>query len=372
MKKIKLIIVLFFMMLLISPYKIPAASSNSDVGSYLSVSQCTSSKYQDNAISTSKDLYFSHCIKATCSGNRYQLEYYNKNKSVRCTNGNNQPYYKLQKTGCDQIEGATCNSGHVTYCSLIMYYDCSRVRNGNDFQTTTETTQTQPHTYAPTQTQPTTAAPSNTKLKSLSFSKGSINFKSDKYKYKMNLDTIVNSVEVTAIPVDEKSKVEYKGNTNLKDGSVITITVTGEDGSKSVYKVTVVKKEVVKLSSNTRLESLEVKDYNIPFNPRTTTYTLPISEGVTSLEVDAKPEDSSAVVTVSDNTNLKNGSKITVKVTAEDGSIGYYYINVTVKQKSNFIKILFIIIIILALGAGGFYIYKKFMASKEGEKYEYE
>ena len=373
MKKVKLILIMSFMLLLVSPFNIFAASSNGDVGEYLSISQCTSSKYQDDATSLNNDMYFSHCIKATCTTKRkYELEYNNPQKSIRCTNGNNDPYYKLQKTGCSGIESSACNIGHITYCSLIMYYDCNRVRGGGDYQTSDTTKVTVPNTYRPTQAPTTEAVPSNTKLKSLSFSKGVISFKPDTYKYKMNIDTIVNSVDVTAVPQDENSKVSYTGNSNLKDGSVITITVTGEDGSSTVYKVTVVKKEVAQLSSNTRLESLEVKDYTFKFNPRINTYTIPVSQGVTSLEVDAKPEDSSSVVTVTGNTNLKNGSKITVTVTAEDGSVGYYYINVTVKQKSNFIKILFIIIIILALGAGGFYIYKKFMASREGEKYEYE
>lgn len=371
MKKIRLILVTCFMLLLVSPFSITAATADGDVGSYLSVNQCTSSKYQDAALSLSGDTFFSHCIKATCnSSGSYKLEYNNTQKSIRCTNGNNDPYYQLQKTGCGDIESARCNSGHITYCSLIMYYDCGRYRDGSSFETTSKTTQTK--TYKPTQKPVVTVAPSNTKLESLKFSNGVIDFKPEIYKYRMNLDTIVNSVEVTAVPQDKNSKIDITGNTNIKDGSEIIITVTGTDGSTSIYKVIIVKKEASKLSSNTRLESLEVEGYSIPFTPRVTAYTLPISEGVTEVEIDAKPEDSSSVVTVSDNTNLKNGSKITITVTAEDGSVGYYYINVTVKQKSNFIKILFIIILILALGAGGFYMYKKFMASKEGEKYEYE
>ena len=36
------------------------------------------------------------------------------------------------------------------------------------------------------------------------------------------------------------------------------------------------------------------------------------------------------------------------------------------------IKILFIIILILAILAGAYYLYKKFVGSKTGDKYEYE
>ena len=65
-------------------------------------------------------------------------------------------------------------------------------------------------------------------------------------------------------------------------------------------------------------------------------------------------------------------SKIKISVTAEDGTENLYIINITLKQKSNAITIIFVIILILALIAGGYYIYKKFIQSKMGDKYEYE
>ena len=45
---------------------------------------------------------------------------------------------------------------------------------------------------------------------------------------------------------------------------------------------------------------------------------------------------------------------------------------ITIPVFSIVVSLLVGAILILALGAGGFYMYKKFMASKEGEKYEYE
>ena len=85
-------------------------------------------------------------------------------------------------------------------------------------------------------------------------------------------------------------------------------------------------------------------------------------------------EDKNAKISdVSGNNNLKDGSKVVISVTAEDGvTVNKYNINIRVKKKSNFIKILFIIILIMALLAGAYYLYKKFVLSKSGDKYEYE
>ena len=48
-------------------------------------------------------------------------------------------------------------------------------------------------------------------------------------------------------------------------------------------------------------------------------------------------------------------------IRAKNGTTNTYNIDVKVKKKSNFIKILFIIILILSILAGAYYIYKKFV-----------
>lgn len=369
MKKFRVIFLIVVMSFLISPYGIDAANSYMSVGSDLNLYQCT--QFQDDIISTNEDVYFGHCMEAVCEGYTYNISYYSPNE-VNCLNGNDRPYYKMYKNGCKDYQSYVCNNGDIRYCTAIMYYDCSRTESGNPYVIPTKPTQSTSGYYSKTVEQ-TTIAPSNTKLKSLSFSNGKIDFEPETYEYNMTVDSIVSSISVNAVPEDENSKIDIVGNKEIKDGSEIVITVTGTDSTKSVYKVSIKKKEVEPISNNTKLKSLKVRDYSIgPFSVRTTTYNLTVDEGVTSIKVDAVAEDSTSVVMISGADNLKNGSKVTISVTAQDGSVGYYYINVNVKQKSNFIKILFIIVLILSLVAGGFYIYKKVMASKEGEKYEYE
>jgi len=365
------------MLILLSPggiVKIDAATSNTGVGTDISLNQCTSN-YQDRSISTNGEAYFSHCMVSSCESNTYNTQYYSSN-SVSCSNGNRTPYFKIHKNGCSKYQGLVCNQGDKKYCSLVMYYDCSRITNGDKFVTTTTKTTTKNDTYRPpvtSTTTTTTVAPVNTNLKSLTLSNGSINFSPDVLSYNLNLDSNITSISVYPIPEDSNSRASVTGNTNIVNGSVITITVTGSDGSIKEYKINVTKESANIISDNTKLKSLKVEGYSIQFNPNKKSYNLTINSGVTQLNIDYEPEDSSSIVLISDNNNLKNGSEITISVTAESGDVDYYKLIITVKEKSNFISILFIIIIILALVAGGFYIYKKFVATKsDGGKYEYE
>lgn len=369
---------LFFILFL--PFNVLAETTgNSKVGYDLNQYECTS-KYQDRNISTSTDAYFSHCIIATCEKNgysySYSYKYYSKDKAV-CLNGNSNPYVVTTKNGCDEYKNLTCNRNSIKYCSLINYYDCSRKSDGTSFTTTTTTITkkttkrtTRRTTKTSTTTTTTTIEKSNTNLKSLVLSSGNLVFSTEQYVYDITIKSDVKNIEVEAIPEDSNSTVNVEGNTNLVDGSVIVINVSGKDGSITQYKVNVnIEKE---LSSNTKLKSLIINGYDFDFDANKKDYTLTINEDIKSLDIEYEVEDSKSLVNIINNDNLTDNSKITVSVTAEDGSEDYYYINILVKKDSNFLPILFIIILILAILAGGYYLYKRFIADKAGDKYEYE
>lgn len=369
----KNIILLILINLFIFPLVVNAANANSEVYVGNNKNLCTNSKYQDSNIFTSKSAYFGKCMEAVCKSNHYIVTELKKD-TVQCTNGNKQPYREVKKNGCYDLQRSPCNENEIKYCSMLFYYDCSKNNDGSDFTTTTTTTTTKPktetpHTETTTSHQPVTII--NTKLKSLTLSSGSISFNSDVYEYNLNLESSVNNITVNAIPIDSNNSVNVTGNQNIKNNSVISITVTASTGDKSVYKINI-KKQEEKLSSNKRLKSLTIKDYNINFSPNINEYNLKIKEGIDKLDIEYTAEDDLASVSISGNKELKHGSKIVLSVTAQDGSVGYYNINILVKKSSNIIKILFIIILILAIGAGGYYVYIKFIKNRGGEKYEYE
>jgi len=95
-------------------------------------------------------------------------------------------------------------------------------------------------------------------------------------------------------------------------------------------------------SSNKYLSTLEIKNTDIKnkltpnFNKETTQYTLKVPNNIEKLEIDAKAEDSKAKVEISGNDKLVNGSNVVkIKVTAEDGTVRTYVINVEKEAKKD-------------------------------------
>lgn len=311
----------------------------------------------------------SYNVTATC-GSNYNYEFvYDNPTTYTCSNGNTSPYTTTIQDTCRTLTQNVCNKGTVKKCSVTLDYDCSRTTSGAKYVTTTKKT-TKKITTTTTTTTTTVPVKSNTKLKSLTLSSGTITFSSDIYEYSISVESNVNSIDVTAIPEDETSKVEIKNNTNIENGSIISILVTGTDNSTSEYKINI-SKETYIMSNNAKLSSLSVEGYTLSFNSKINEYTLIIDEEDKELNINYETDDDKAIAIIDGNSDLKDGSKIVINVTAEDGTENTYTINISVKRKSNFLSILFIIVLILAIIAGGYYIYKKFIANKES-KYEYE
>lgn len=367
-----------FIIMFILPNFVDATTSSSDTYLGTNLNMCTS-KYQDKSIVTSSDVYFSHCIEARCQSGKYNLNYYDEKSRVICSNGNNQPYVKkVNSSKCDSLK--ICNSDSVKYCSIVLYYDCDRKSNGTSFTTTTTSTTTKrtttkrrttKQTTTKTTTTTTTTKIINTKLKSLQLSTGGIIFNPDIYEYSITIDHMVDFINIVAEAEDIKNNVEIRNNSNLVNGSVISIIVRANETSFSEYRIKVTKKEKP-LSNDSSLIDLTVLEYNINFDPTITSYYVNLDKNVSALTINYEVSDSKALVEVEGNENIQNGSIVKVKVTAEDGSETIYNISVGIKKKSNGIKVIFIIILIAAILAGAYYIYKKFMSSKVGEKYEYE
>jgi len=85
-------------------------------------------------------------------------------------------------------------------------------------------------------------------------------------------------------------------------------------------------------SRDNYLSNLTVKGYSLTpkFNKTNNTYFVTVSNGVKSVTVTATKEDSTAVVTISGNTNLQVGlNKVLISVLAQNGDVRYYRIYVT-------------------------------------------
>lgn len=176
---------------------------------------------------------------------------------------------------------------------------------------------------------------SNALLKSLVIGGTNISFSQSLFDYEASVEYDVDKITIEAVAADSKSKVTIPTNLDLTVGrNEFLITVTAEDGSTKVYTIIVNRKEEgVVISNNNNLASLEIVDHSIDFNKDT--YDYEVTTKLDSLEIKALAEDEKAKIDIIGNENLENGSKIIVRVTAEDGSTKEYNINIIKKQQSN-------------------------------------
>jgi len=188
----------------------------------------------------------------------------------------------------------------------------------------------------------------NTNLKSISLSSGNIDFNKDTTEYNITVSYEIIKVDVIAIPEDSKARVEIDGNDNLSVGSNrIEITVIAEDNTAKTYTIEVVRKEENNnLSNNNYISSINIKDYKLNFNKNIFKYTIRI-KNEKKLDIDVLLDDTTAGYEIKGNNNLNDGSLIKIIVTAEDGSIRIYEINI--KTNDKIIKSIFIVIIVLLL-----------------------
>ena len=168
-------------------------------------------------------------------------------------------------------------------------------------------------------------------------------FKRDNTSYEVEVPNDVEEVEVYAETVSSKAKVTGTGKASLKEGlNTVEVIVTAEDGkTKKTYTLNITRQEnsIVdetekQPEENTKeelgLSALLIKNINLSpkFNSKTYEYTVGVTEDLSSLEIDAKVNDSSAIVEIIGNENLQEGENIiTILVSnAETGENATYQI----------------------------------------------
>lgn len=82
-------------------------------------------------------------------------------------------------------------------------------------------------------------------LKSLVVGGYNIDFSKEKFVYSLTIPNDINRLEITAIPEEDTSVVEIKGNEELIDGSLVTVNVIGEDNKTTTYTIDITKEASV-------------------------------------------------------------------------------------------------------------------------------
>lgn len=171
-------------------------------------------------------------------------------------------------------------------------------------------------------------------LKSLNSSVGYFDkvFNGDVLEYTLYVDSSVSRVTLSGELSDEYATTEdLKEYVLTGDNTQISINVTAEDGTVKTYKVNVRK---VYKSSNNNLKDIVIEGYDIDFDKDTLEYKITVGSDVTSLDISALVEDSSAWAKIEGNENFKEGvNTVTITVYAQNGETKTYKILVN-KEKA--------------------------------------
>jgi len=356
------------------------------VGSNVTYDQCV--RFQSNQLTATGTGHFGHCVKASCFTGTWQVQYLISENLGRCANGNTNRFTQIVNSGCTSYVGSCTPTNQVRYCTLVTFFDCGRTMNGQPFvpptvaPPTTRPPTTRPPTTRPPTTrppgQPTTRPPAepvvesdNNFLQSLSVTDFALDFNKEKLNYTLEITEEVTTLEVTAIPEDERAVVLVEHFEEIDVEQPIIITVTAENGEVRTYTINLRYEEEV-LDSNTRLRFLEVAGYNLKFDADINSYTLRIGDE-TSLIIDYETESEFAEVEIIGNSNLKNKSQIRIEVTAQDGTQDVYLLDIRKSFSGNVLGVVIVVIIIGVAGFVGFKLVKKILKGKEeAAQYEYE
>lgn len=243
-------------------------------------------------------------------------------------------------------------------------------------------------TQAPVTTQtPTTAPPTTTQAKSTNANLASLHvtdsdgnevelspsFSSNTYEYSATVDATIRTINVDATMEDSHANLVISNNATEElvagENNKITITVTAEDGTSKKAYVINIRREA--LTVDATLKSLSIKECNdFKFEEDKFSYNVKIANSVKKLTLDYETSSSDAMVSVSGNEDLKNGSKVKILVTAQDGTKRQYVLNIvkesnTTKKANNVIAeknpliIMALSIVAFGLIGGIVYVIKK-------------
>jgi hypothetical protein len=150
----------------------------------------------------------------------------------------------------------------------------------------------------------------------------------------VNLDNGVTSVTVVAEPSDPAATAVVTGATGLGTGTnTLTVVVTAANGtSQTTYTVSLVVANLdSQFSNDTSLSTFKIDNKNVVDGG-----SLNVGLGRSSVTVEVVPTNAYATAVAAGNTNLQLGSnEVTVTVTADDGTVKVYKVNVIVAAPSS-------------------------------------
>ena len=166
---------------------------------------------------------------------------------------------------------------------------------------------------------------SDATLKSLSVNGIGVLLKNGEFNYEIVLPNYYKKTNILAVPNDTNAKVNYKNIDLVEQDNIAVIEVVAENGDILEYVVTISMENNFADLANEKFEKIEVVGYHLDFDINKEEYELKIDQRDDSIVVKAIPDNID--ITVLNNTKLKDGSVVTVKVIDGD-AVRNYKINI--------------------------------------------
>lgn len=178
---------------------------------------------------------------------------------------------------------------------------------------------------------------SNNRLSKLEVSPGTIEFNPDNSTYNVSVDS--STIDISAEKEDENSTISGDiGTKNLKYGkNTFNVHITSEGGDTRTYTLNVTR--IDNRSTENKLSSLTITGRKFNFKETTYTYNLVVGYGTDNVKINAELKDKSSSFVKGYEPGTKNltegTNKIEIKVSAENGDIKTYTINITRQEDPN-------------------------------------
>lgn len=181
----------------------------------------------------------------------------------------------------------------------------------------------------------------NSNLSSLTANNSLVSgFNASTRSYTLTVNNNISSIAIGATAADSKSSISGTGSFALNVyNNTFYITVTSESGSRSVYTLTVIRKDtnglLAPLSTNNLLGALAIEGYDIGFDANKFEYKLTVENNISSVKITSTAQDSKSKIQIDGNaSDLAVGDNtIKVTVTAENGDKKTYTIIITRKEE---------------------------------------
>jgi len=228
------------------------------------------------------------------------------------------------------VDGTSCGGETITY--PVYFEQTDQVVAVNETTTNSQKTTTNVQSQSSeesTEAKPSTASTKNEIfLSSLKVEDYDIEFDKEVDTYYIKVKNEVERIDIEAVAEDTTAKIDISDNAKaLEEGeNKVIINLVNKDNKKGQYIIIVTREK--ELDNNAFLADIKIDNYLLTFDRDTTEYNLAI-KSEKALNIIATPESKYAKVNIKGNSDLTDGSVITITVKAEDGTKRDYVINIS-------------------------------------------